>query len=58
MSENPSTPEGPHLYNAVLAAYDAGTSQAQIAKLTGMSREQIHRWLRAAGRLPAHESED
>ncbi len=41
------------LAEGIVAAWHAGTSQAEIARRTGYSREQVRRILRAAGVEPA-----
>ena len=40
------------LAEGIVGAWQAGTSQAEIARRTGYSREQIRRILRAAGVEP------
>jgi hypothetical protein len=53
--------EAEHSYSgiskAIIGAYDAGVSKAEIAKLAGITREELDRFLRSAW-WPGREKED
>jgi hypothetical protein len=42
---------------AIIGAYDAGVSKAEIAKLAGITREELDRFLRSAW-WPGRERKD